>query len=152
VDYFTDVPPRVGQTTCVRCRTHFVRGSRIYAVKIVAGVGKHPRGFGSAVYVSDFEEFSHVKCTDARLNDPFIELARNRLVMTSDIKPIHARVPDHTCALCKKQFRREDRIVMAVIVEGIVRDPDTKNKAVQCSGEYEMAHVDCHDPTLQGGL
>jgi hypothetical protein len=71
--------------------------------------------------------------------------------MTSDLETLSARVPDYICARCKSQLTRGDRVVPVVLVEGIGKDPGTSNKAVQCSSEYEMVHVDCRDPQLRGG-
>ena len=40
--------------------------------------------------------------------------------------------------------------LLAIIVEGLGKDPDTGIKGVQCSPEFEMVHYDCRDPKLGG--
>lgn len=151
MDYFNDVPARVASTHCVKCHVAFQRRDNIHVVKIVAGVGKHPRGFGECTYVSDFEEMAHLNCADTTLRDPFIELPRSALAVSKDIQQLQARTPDYICAVCKKRLRREDRIFLTLIVEGVTRDPENNNKAIQCSPEYETVHVNCRDTALTGG-
>ncbi len=145
MDYFPNVDPQTPLDQCAKCRKGFVRGERIHVVKIVAGIGAHPRGYGETVYVSDYSESAHGSCIDTDLGNPFIDV-------TKEIEPIQARVPDFICARCKKRFQRGDRAFPLVIVEGIGRDPETQGKAVQCSAEYEMIHLDCRDPKLQGDV
>lgn len=151
MDYFADVDPQTPPDKCAKCRKGFARGERIHDVKIVAGIGSHPRGFGQTVYVSDFSEAAHASCLDTNLGDPFVELARSMLIVNKEIEPISARVPDFVCARCKKRLERGDRVYPLVIVEGVGRDPVTQGKAIQCSAEYEMIHLDCRDPKLKGG-
>lgn len=116
----------------------------------MAGVGPHPRGYGQALYVSEWEEYAHVACDNVALDGPFIDLARSKLKVTTELGSLGARVADYICARCKKQFERGDRVVPAVIVEGMARDPDTGMKGVQCSSEFEMVHYDCRDTRLTG--
>lgn len=150
MSHLEDVAVRTGPDTCARCRKTLVRHDRLTEVKLVAGVGPHPRGYGEALYVSEAEEYAHVVCDNRSLDGPFIDLARSLLKVSTEIESISARVPDFMCARCKKRFERSDRVVPAIIVEGIGKDPDTGMKGVQCSPEFEMVHYDCRDPKLGG--
>ena len=151
MSHLTELPVRTGPDTCARCRKALVRHDRVTEVKIVAGIGPHPNGAGQCLYVGEAEEYAHRHCDNPSLSSPFLELPRSRLIVTTEIAPLKARVPDFVCALCKAKLVRGDRVVPVVLVEGIGRDPETQGKAVQCSGEYEMTHLDCRDPQLTGG-
>lgn len=152
MDHTRDIPSRTGYETCAKCRKAIARHDRITEVKIVAGVGPHPRAVGSCLYVSEAEEYAHTHCGSVALDAPFINLPRSALKVTTEIAALGARVPDYMCVRCKKRLERGDRVVPAIIVEGIGRDPDTGSKGVQCSEEYEMVHYDCHDPQLSHGV
>jgi hypothetical protein len=151
VDHFEEVTIRTGPDTCAKCRKELARHDRITEVKLVAGVGTHPSAAGRCLYVSEAEEYAHMDCADAPLASPFLDIPRSRLIVTTEIESLGARVPDYICARCKEKLVRGDRVVPVVLVEGIGRDPDTLGKAVQCSHEYEMTHLDCRDPQLKGG-
>lgn len=150
MEYRRDVTVRTGPDTCAKCRGVFARHDRLTEIKIVAGIGPHPRGAGDCLYVSEGEEYAHVQCKNVALDGPFVDLARSALKMDTEVATLGARVPDYMCARCKKRFVRGDRVVPTIIVEGIGKDPDTGAKAVQCAAEYEMVHYDCHDPQLSG--
>ena len=153
MDYRQDIPPRIGLDTCAKGRKPLTRHDRVLDLKIVAGIGPHPRGYGECTYISEHSEYAHVACKAAALDAPFIEIPRSRLDMTAEIASLSARVPDYQCVRCKKRFVKGDRIIGPVfIVEGIGIDPETKNKAVQCAGEFEMSHYDCNEPGLSSGL
>lgn len=150
MDYFDNVAPRTGPDTCAKCRKTLARHDRLTEVKLVAGVGRNPSAAGQCLYVSETEEYAHLYCASPALDGPFIDIPRSVLKMDTDIEELAARVPDYICSRCKKKFVRGDRVVPVILVEGLSRDPSTGGKAVQCSGEYEMAHYDCHDPQLKG--
>lgn len=151
MDHFEEVTIRTGPDTCAKCRKELARHDRITEVKLVAGVGPHPSAAGRCLYVSEAEEYAHMECGNTTFSEPFLEVPRSRLLVTTEIESLGARVPDYVCARCKSQLLRGDRVVPVVLVEGIGRDPETLGKAVQCSGEYEMVHLDCRDPQLRGG-
>jgi hypothetical protein len=62
------------------------------------------------------------------------------------------RVPATTCARCRKQLSPGDRVQMAMIVQGIGRNPSTKSIDAMISEEFELAHIDCMDTSLSGKL
>jgi hypothetical protein len=70
--------------------------------------------------------------------------------MTLDI--LRQRVPATTCARCRKTLAPGDRVQMAMIVQGIGRNPSTKSVDAMIGEEFELAHVDCRDTSLSGKL
>lgn len=151
MDYFDDVHAQTGPDSCAKCKKQFIREDRVTEIKIVAGVGSNPNARGECLYVSNYEEYAHLGCVNKSEILSRIEIPRSALVVTKDIPPLHARFHDYICNRCKKKFVRGDRVLPVLLVEGMNRDPQTGGKAVQCSGEYEMAHVDCNDTQLTGG-
>lgn len=151
MDSFPEVTPTTGKGFCAKCKLVLKAGDVIHAVKIVAGVGKHPQGWGECVYVSDFEELVHADCADTFLKAPHIEIIRGTLRADKDMQQLRARTPDYMCARCHKRLVREDRIALVLIVEGIGIDPETQARGIQCSPEFESVHIDCRDRTLTGG-
>ncbi len=57
--------------------------------------------------------------------------------------------PTH-CIRCRKAFVREDRIITVFIVAGVGFDSQTNRFLPAAGEEYELAHLDCADPKMQG--
>lgn len=59
------------------------------------------------------------------------------------------RIDGDTCVRCRKKFMSGDRITPAMIVVSRGRHPDNPREVgVHMSSEFELAHIDCHDPAL----
>lgn len=65
---------------------------------------------------------------------------------------LRQRVPATTCARCRKLLSPGDRVQMAMIVQGIGRNPSTKSIDALIGEEFELAHIDCKDTSLSGKL
>lgn len=62
---------------------------------------------------------------------------------------LHPRIDGDTCIRCRKKFLPGDRINPAMIVVKTGRHPNNpKEVGVHMSSEFELAHIDCHDPSL----
>jgi hypothetical protein len=61
---------------------------------------------------------------------------------------------DHTtCARCRKKFKAGDRALAAMIIANPdTRDPATKMRVAEMSGEFELVHASCADPSLDGKM
>ena len=59
--------------------------------------------------------------------------------------------PSH-CVQCKKEFQREDRVTTVFIIAGVGWDSETNKKLPAAGAEYEMAHLNCADPKMNGGV
>ena len=61
---------------------------------------------------------------------------------------------DHTiCARCRRKFKAGDRVTPAyIILNPDARDPQTKMRAAEMSGEFELVHASCADPSLNGNV
>jgi hypothetical protein len=65
---------------------------------------------------------------------------------------VQKRVPDNTCARCRRKFQIGDRLTWAFILI----NPDARNpnriteRGLELGTDTEFAHVDCTDPTLSG--
>lgn len=70
--------------------------------------------------------------------------------MTLDV--LKQRVSATTCARCRKLLSPGDRVQMAMIVQGIGRNPSTKSIDALIGEEFELAHIDCKDTSLSGKL
>ncbi len=150
---FQDVPARVRPDRCISCHGLFAKAQRVTQVWIVAGVDRHPGGSGLVPFLCDVPEFAHASCDDAALTDApriIIEFPRPR-VKSNDIVSLRPRTNEYTCTLCRKRVVRGDRVICAMIVEGIDIDPQTKSPAAKVSGEYEVVHFRCNDPQLDMG-
>jgi len=61
------------------------------------------------------------------------------------------RVDHTTCARCRKKFKAGDRALPAyIILDPDGRDPVTKMRGAEMSGEFELVHASCADPSLDG--
>ncbi len=150
---FPDVPARVRPDSCISCHGKFAKAQRVTQVWIIAGVGRDPGGSGLLPFLCDVPEFAHASCEDAALtsvNRSVIELPRPR-VKSNDLVSLRPRTNEYTCTLCRKRVVRGDRVICAMIVEGIEIDPTTTAPAAKCSGEYEVVHFRCNDPQLDMG-
>lgn len=65
---------------------------------------------------------------------------------------LRQRVPATTCARCRKPLAAGDRVVMAMIVQGVGRNPSTKGIEAMIGDEFELVHADCQDTSLDGKL
>lgn len=139
---FPDVPVRTGSDTCVGCRNTFVPGDRQALVKIVAGIGPHPRTGRRVIYLSDDEhsEYAHISCVGAR-RKPVIERVSDGAVRDTDTR----------CGGCDMPFRRGDRVLPVYVVLAVRKDPETNRPAAECAEEHEHYHARCDDPQLVNG-
>lgn len=65
---------------------------------------------------------------------------------------LHQRVPTTLCAKCRVAFKPGDRVLTAYIVTKIGRNPETKDIGAWLHDDFELAHVACADPCLEGKL
>jgi hypothetical protein len=65
---------------------------------------------------------------------------------------LRQRVPATICAKCRKPLAAGDRVVMAMIVQGVGRNPSTKSIEAMIGDEFELVHADCRDTSLSGKL
>lgn len=65
---------------------------------------------------------------------------------------LRQRVPVTTCARCRKPLSAGDRVLMAMIVQRMGRNPDNKELGAMIGDEFEFVHADCRDPSLDGKL
>lgn len=66
---------------------------------------------------------------------------------------LRQRVDHTTCARCRKRFKAGDRVLTAMIIKNPdARDPATKMRAAEMSGEFELVHASCADTALDGKL
>ena len=102
-------------------------------VKIVAGVGPHPRTGRRVIYLSDDDnsERAHVACVGAR-KKPMIE------------RPCDPGVRDAA-------YRRGDRVMPVYVVLAVRKDPETGRMSSECAEEHEHYHARCDDPQLVNG-
>jgi hypothetical protein len=153
VSKFADVPLSDDLTCCRKCRKRFSKGDRVSQIMVVAGVDKQARP-GAHLFFMDGCEFGHVNCRDrliTKVSSLIKEVPRQLLKPNKHIEPLRPRFNEYTCAACRQQLKRGDRIVVATIVEGIAIDPETKAPAPQCTAEFEVVHADCTDPKLEKG-
>lgn len=124
--------PRVAPGECQACRQRFVIGERMRAV-FTARVGNVTL---DQLLVA--REFAHVVCADPHLVE---EVTMSYPVLTP-------RCNSATCVRCRKRFMPGDRfdIVYIVISAGL----EEGIPGVRASSEFELAHVACPDPQLQG--
>jgi hypothetical protein len=139
---FPDVPVRTDTATCAVCRNLFVARDRIVIVKIVAGVGPHPRTGRRVIYLSDDDnsERAHVACVGAR-KKPMIERPCDPGVRDTDTR----------CGGCDAAYRRGDRVMPVYVVLAVRKDPETGRMSSECAEEHEHYHARCDDPQLVNG-
>ena len=65
---------------------------------------------------------------------------------------LRQRVPATTCAKCRRQLGAGDRVSMAMIVQRVGRNPDSRELGALIGEDFELVHVDCRDPSLEGKL
>jgi len=59
------------------------------------------------------------------------------------------RVAGDTCIRCRRKFQTGERITPVMIVLKTGHHPnDPREVGVHMSNEFELAHIDCHDPSL----
>lgn len=67
--------------------------------------------------------------------------------------PLHARGDGASCIRCRRAFKAGDRMQSVHIVQGLGRDPNNpRQPGLLISPEFEMVHVMCEDPELNGGV
>lgn len=68
------------------------------------------------------------------------------------MSPTVQRVPNTTCARCRKTFEPGNRVNTAFIVQQIGRNPQSRELGAFLGTDFELVHVDCADPGLDGVL
>lgn len=139
---FTDVPVRTDTATCAVCYELFKPKDRGVIVKIVAGLGPHPRTGKRVVYLSDDEnsERAHVDCVNTKKKPMKV------ITPAADV-----RDTDTSCGGCGATYRRGDRVLPVFVVVGVSKDPETHRLAAECAEEHEHYHAKCEDPQLVNG-
>jgi hypothetical protein len=66
--------------------------------------------------------------------------------------PLRPRVASNVCVRCRKNFMPGDRVIYVMIVEKSGYNAETRDLGTWMLGEYEVAHVVCVDPGLEGKL
>lgn len=65
----------------------------------------------------------------------------------------HPHVDADTCGKCRKPLGPGHRVTIAHIVERAGANPvNIKERGATLFEEYEIVHVNCHDPLLKRGL
>jgi hypothetical protein len=62
------------------------------------------------------------------------------------------RTATSECAKCHKAFVPGDRVLLVSIVYQVSRNPATRDVGAWLSEDFELAHVSCPDPGLEGKL
>lgn len=139
---FPDVPVRTDAATCAVCRVGLAVGDRVVIVKIVAGIGPHPRTGRRVIYLSDDQnsERAHATCVGVR-KKPMIDRPGDPAVRDTDTR----------CGGCDALYRRGDRVLPVFVVVEIAVDPETRRPAAKCAEEHEHYHARCDDPQLVNG-
>jgi hypothetical protein len=63
---------------------------------------------------------------------------------------LRPRCDSQQCVRCRKRLSPGDRVQLVMIVEKLGRNPATKELGAFLSPEFEMAHIDCNDTSLNG--
>lgn len=66
--------------------------------------------------------------------------------------PPRQRVATTNCAKCRRPFMVGDRLVTVYIVSKVGRNPETKDIGAWLLEDFELAHVTCADPGLDGSI
>jgi hypothetical protein len=65
--------------------------------------------------------------------------------------PIFPRCPGDTCVVCRRQFKRGDRVEIVNIVERVGVNPSNNREVGSwLSPEFEIRHANCADTSLEG--
>lgn len=65
----------------------------------------------------------------------------------------HPHVDTNTCGKCRRPLGPGHRVCIANIVAMVGPNPDNlRETGVHLYPEYELVHIDCHDPLLKKGL
>lgn len=57
------------------------------------------------------------------------------------------------CARCRKEFKPGDRAVQVLIIVKTMRNPKVAwEKGAMLSPDFELAHLSCADPGLDGSI
>lgn len=63
------------------------------------------------------------------------------------------RIGTDKCARCRKEFQPGDRVVQVLIVVKTMRNPKVAwERGAMLSPDFELAHVACADPGLEGKI
>lgn len=66
---------------------------------------------------------------------------------------IHPRCESDTCVRCRRKFKSGDRVQVVNIVEKLGVNPNNlKQSGAWFSGEFEVAHANCADPSLDASI
>ncbi len=65
---------------------------------------------------------------------------------------LHQKTATSECAKCHKPLVPGDRVLMVNIVRQVGRNPATRDIGAWLGEEFELAHVSCPDPGLEGKL
>lgn len=65
---------------------------------------------------------------------------------------IRQRTATTTCAVCHRLFDKGDRVVTVFIVQKVGRNMETQDMGAWLGEDFELAHVVCPDPGLEGNL
>lgn len=157
--HYEGLKPREGDT-CTHCMVKLKREDRVRPVFIVGGISKSPKGSGMVLVLAAspkqeiYNEFIHVDCDDRKVaNLALIEPPPKRyplLMNPQQLREIPPRGEPFRCVRCKQDFKREDRVFSMHIVLGTGFNQEAGGNVTACSGNYEMTHADCKDPTLSG--
>jgi hypothetical protein len=72
------------------------------------------------------------------------------IFIPDDLRP---HVESDTCGRCRKKFQRGDRLTTAFIFDRRGLNPlNLGNTGAMLNEEFELVHIDCHDPLLKKGL
>ena len=73
--------------------------------------------------------------------------------MSDNTDHLNLHVDSDVCGKCRKPLAPGQRVFPAYIVmrQG-VNPTNLRERGLMLTGEYEMCHVDCHDPFLVKGL
>lgn len=67
--------------------------------------------------------------------------------------PLYPRCSPDLCVRCRKKFMPGDRVNIVHIVSQTGKNPDNPAQmGAWLSSEFEMAHVECADTSLEGRL
>ena len=124
---------------CLFCAQPLRPGDKVLQVYRLAGGFQ----YGVPLAVGD-PEGAHVACTDPARAFAHEVVPPRRLVAYNPGMTVRV-APSHQCLFCGETFRREDRVVEVIRVQGVSEDPVRGAKGVVCDDDREYAHARCDD-------